>query len=145
MIYPLIIFFLVLPIIEIWALIKLGSYFGFIGTLVLIIGTAVVGIFIAKQQGLGLFFSLQSKLAQGKQALPEVVEGIALLLGALFFIIPGAVTDIFGIVLIVPSIRRSIIKIIINKIIMELRKRENRYYPFLSQIDCLGNDERNSL
>ena len=127
MIYPLIILFLVLPIIEIWALIKLGSYFGFIGTLVLIIGTAVVGIFIAKQQGLGLFFSLQSKLAQGKQALPEVVEGIALLLGALFFIIPGAVTDIFGIVLIVPSIRRSIIKIIINKIIMELRKRENRY------------------
>ena len=127
MIYPLIILFLVLPIIEIWALIKLGGYFGFIGTLVLIIGTAVVGIFIAKQQGLGLFFSLQSKLAQGKQALPEVVEGIALLLGALFFIIPGAVTDIFGIVLIVPSIRRSIIKIIINKIIMELRKRENRY------------------
>ena len=127
MIYPLIIFFLVLPIIEIWALIKLGSYFGFIGTLVLIIGTAIIGIFIAKQQGLGLFFSLQSKLAQGKQALPEVVEGIALLLGALFFIIPGAVTDIFGIVLIVPSIIRSIIKIIINKIIMELRKRENRY------------------
>ena len=127
MIYPLIIFFLVLPIIEIWALIKLGSYFGFIGTLVLIIGTAIIGIFIAKQQGLGLFFSLQSKLAQGKQALPEVVEGIALLLGALFFIIPGAVTDIFGIVLIVPSIRRSIIKIIINRIIMELRKRENRY------------------
>ena len=102
MFYPFVVFFLVLPIIEIWALIKLGNYFGFFGTLIIIIGTAIIGIFIAKQQGLGIIFSLQSKLAQGKQALPEIVEGLALLIGALFFIIPGAITDIFGIILIIP-------------------------------------------
>ena len=127
MFYPFIIFFLILPIIEIWALIKLGSYFGFLGTLTLIIGTAVIGIYIAKQQGLGIIFSLQSKLAQGKQALPEIVEGIALLLGALFFIIPGAITDLFGIILIIPSLRRYLLKLAVNKIIDELRKREKRY------------------
>ena len=86
MFYPFVVFFLVLPIIEIWALIKLGNYFGFFGTLIIIIGTAIIGIFIAKQQGLGIIFSLQSKLAQGKQAVPEIVEGLALLIGALFFI-----------------------------------------------------------
>ena len=127
MFYPFIIFFLILPIIEIWALIKLGSYFGFLGTLTLIIGTAVIGIYIAKQQGLGIIFSLQSKLAQGRQALPEIVEGIALLLGALFFIIPGAVTDLFGIILIIPNLRRYLLKLAVNKIIDELRKREKRY------------------
>ena len=127
MFYPFIIFFLILPIIEIWALIKLGSYFGFLGTLTLIIGTAVIGIYIAKQQGLGIIFSLQSKLAQGRQALPEIVEGIALLLGALFFIIPGAITDLFGIILIIPSLRRYLLKLAVNKIIDELRKREKRY------------------
>ena len=127
MFYPFIIFFLILPIIEIWALIKLGSYFGFFGTLTLIIGTAVIGIYIAKQQGLGIIFSLQSKLAKGKQALPEIVEGIALLLGALFFIIPGAITDLFGIVLIIPSLRRYLLKLAVNKIIDELRKREKRH------------------
>ena len=127
MFYPFIIFFLILPIIEIWALIKLGSYFGFLGTLTLIIGTAVIGIYIARQQGLGIIFSLQSKLAQGKQALPEIVEGIALLLGALFFIIPGAITDLFGIILIIPSLRRYLLKLAVNKIIDELRKREKRY------------------
>tara|TARA_Y100001936_G_scaffold139241_1_gene135980 strand:- start:545 stop:928 length:384 start_codon:yes stop_codon:yes gene_type:complete len=125
--YPFIIFFLILPIIEIWALIKLGSYFGFLGTLTLIIGTAVIGIYIARQQGLGIIFSLQSKLAQGRQALPEIVEGIALLLGALFFIIPGAVTDLFGIILIIPNLRRYLLKLAVNKIIDELRKREKRY------------------
>jgi len=125
--YPFVIFFLILPIIEIWALIKLGSYFGFFGTLVLIIGTAIIGIFIAKQQGLGIIFSLQSKLAQGRQALPEIIEGITLLLGALFFIIPGAITDLFGIILIIPSLRRYLLKLAVNKIISELRKREKRY------------------
>ena len=127
MFYPFVIFFLILPIIEIWALIKLGSYFGFLGTLTLIIGTAVIGIYIARQQGLGIIFSLQSKLAQGRQALPEIVEGIALLLGALFFIIPGAVTDLFGIILIIPNLRRYLLKLAVNKIIDELRKREKRY------------------
>ncbi len=127
MFYPFIIFFLILPIIEIWALIKLGNYFGFLGTLTLIIGTAVIGIYIARQQGLGIIFSLQSKLAQGRQALPEIVEGIALLLGALFFIIPGAVTDLFGIILIIPNLRRYLLKLAVNKIIDELRKREKRY------------------
>jgi len=125
--YPFVIFFLILPIIEIWALIKLGSYFGFFGTLTLIIGTAIIGIYIAKQQGLSIIFSLQSKLAQGRQALPEIVEGIALLLGALFFIIPGAITDLFGIVLIIPSLRRYLLKLAVNKIIDELRKREKRH------------------
>lgn len=127
MFYPFVIFFLILPIIEIWALIKLGSYFGFFGTLTLIIGTAVIGIYIAKQQGLGIIFSLQSKLAQGRRALPEIVEGIALLLGALFFIIPGAITDLFGIVLIIPSLRRYLLKLAVNKIIDELRRREKRH------------------
>ena len=127
MFYPFIVFFLILPIIEIWALIKLGSYFGFFGTLTLIIGTAIIGIYIAKQQGLGIIFSLQSKLAQGRQALPEIVEGIALLLGALFFIIPGAITDLFGIIFIIPSLRRYLLKLAVNKIIDELRKREKRY------------------
>ena len=127
MFYPFIVFFLILPIIEIWALIKLGNYFGFFGTLALIIGTAIIGIYIAKQQGLGIIFSLQSKLSQGRQALPEIVEGIALLLGALFFIIPGAVTDLFGIIFIIPSLRRYLLKLAVNKIIDELRKREKRY------------------
>ena len=131
MFYPFVIFFLILPIIEIWALIKLGNYFGFFGTLTLIIGTAIIGIYIAKQQGLGIIFSLQSKLAQGRQALPEIVEGIALLLGALFFIIPGAITDLFGIVLIIPSLRRYLLKLAVNKIIDELRKREKRHLSLI--------------
>ena len=123
--YFIIVFMIVIPIVEIWVLIKLGSIFGALGTLALIIGTAGLGIMIAKYQGLGILYNLQSKLSQGKQALHEVVEGVVLLIGAFFFIVPGAITDLIGICLIVPQLRRFIIKTVVNKIILEMRKRES--------------------
>ena len=124
--YFVITFMIILPVAEIWILIKLGGYFGAFGTLALIIGTAGLGILIAKHQGLGILYNLQSKLSQGKKALHEVVEGVVLLIGAFFFLVPGAITDLIGICLIVPQLRRFIIGIMVNKIIFEMRKREHR-------------------
>lgn len=124
--YFVITFMIILPVAEIWILIKLGGYFGAFGTLALIIGTAGLGILIAKHQGLGILYNLQSKLSQGKKALHEVVEGVVLLIGAFFFLVPGAITDLIGICLIIPQLRRFIIGIMVNKIIFEMRKRESR-------------------
>ena len=124
--YFVITFMIILPVAEIWILIKLGGYFGAFGTLALIIGTAGLGILIAKHQGLGILYNLQSKLSQGKKALHEVVEGVVLLIGAFFFLVPGAITDLIGMCLIVPQLRRFIIGIMVNKIIFEMRKRESR-------------------
>ena len=67
--YFIVFFMIVLPVLEIWVLIKLGGYFGAFGTLLLIIGTAGLGILIAKHQGLGILYNLQSKFSQGKQAI----------------------------------------------------------------------------
>ena len=124
--YFVIAFMIILPVAEIWILIKLGGYFGAFGTLALIIGTAGLGILIAKHQGLGILYNLQSKLSQGKKALHEVVEGVVLLIGAFFFLVPGAITDLIGICLIIPQLRRFIIGIMVNKIIFEMRRREHR-------------------
>ena len=123
--YFIIAFMIILPVAEIWILIKLGGYFGAFGTLALIIGTAGLGILIAKHQGLGILYNLQSKLSQGKKALHEVIEGVVLLIGAFFFLVPGAITDLIGICLIIPSLRRFIIGIMVNKIVSEMRKRES--------------------
>ena len=123
--YFIVFFMIVLPVLEIWILIKLGGYFGAIGTLALI-GTAGVGILIAKHQGLGILFNLQSKFSQGKQALHGVLEGVALLVGAFFFMVPGAITDLAGICLIIPQLRRLIIRTALDKIIVEIKKRELR-------------------
>ena len=111
MVYVLSFFLIGLPILEIWILIELGSIFGFWGTLLLVFGTAILGIFHIRMQGFELIFNLQKKLLSGKQAVPELVEGIGLLISGFFFIVPGAITDIFGLVFLIPFTRKYILKI----------------------------------
>ena len=86
MVYVLSFFLIGLPILEIWILIELGSIFGFWGTLLLVFGTAILGIFHIRMQGFELIFNLQKKLLSGKQAVPELVEGIGLLISGLSLI-----------------------------------------------------------
>ena len=123
MVYVLSFFLIVLPILEIWILIELGSIFGFWGTLLLVFGTAILGIFHIRMQGFELIFNLQKKLLSGKQAVPELVEGIGLLISGFFFIVPGAITDIFGLVFLIPFTRKYILKILISFLIDKMRER----------------------
>ena len=123
MVYVLSFFLIGLPILEIWILIELGSIFGFWGTLLLVFGTAILGIFHIRMQGFELIFNLQKKLLSGKQAVPELIEGIGLLISGFFFIVPGAITDIFGLVFLIPFTRKYILKILISFLIDKMRER----------------------
>ena len=123
MVYILSFFLIGLPILEIWILIQLGSIFGFWGTLLLVFGTAILGIFHIRMQGFELIFNLQKKLLSGKQAVPELVEGIGLLISGFFFIVPAAITDIFGLVFLIPFTRKYILKILISFLIDKMRER----------------------
>ena len=123
MVYVLSFFLIGLPVLEIWILIELGSIFGFWGTLLLVFGTAILGIFHIRMQGFELIFNLQKKLLSGKQAVPELVEGIGLLISCFFFIVPGAITDIFGLVFLIPFTRKYILKILISFLIDKMRER----------------------
>ena len=122
----LIILLFALPFLEIFALIKLGGLIGFFPTLFIIIGTAIFGIMHIRQQGTGLINELQVKLSQGQKAIGEIVDGLGLLLGGFFFIIPGAITDLLGLSLLIPRCRRFIMKKLINYFIDKLREREQR-------------------
>ena len=125
MFYLLCFFLIGLPVLEIWILIQLGNIFGFWGTLLLVIGTAILGIFHLRMQGFELVFNLQKKLLSGQKAVPELVEGVGLLVSGFFFIIPGAITDIIGLVFLIPFTRRFFLRIIINYTIDKLREREH--------------------
>ena len=125
MFYLLFFFLIGLPVLEIWILIQLGNIFGFWGTLLLVIGTAILGIFHLRMQGFELVFNLQKKLLSGQRAVPELVEGVGLLVSGFFFIIPGAITDIIGLVFLIPLTRRFFLRLIINYTIDKLREREN--------------------
>ncbi len=123
MFYFLFLFIIGLPVLEIWILIKLGGIFGFWGTLLLVIGTAIFGLFHLRVQGFELIFNLQKKLLSGQRPVAELAEGFGLIISGFFFIIPGAITDLIGLIFLIPYSRRFFLRIIINYIIDRLREK----------------------
>ena len=101
---------ILLPIIEIYLFIKIGSQIGAFNTISLIFITAVVGIFYARYEGLNTIKSGFSQIIKNETPAFEIISGAAIAFAALLLIIPGFLTDIFGFILIFPVTRRLLFK-----------------------------------
>tara|TARA_A100001015_G_scaffold316848_1_gene432211 strand:- start:2688 stop:3110 length:423 start_codon:yes stop_codon:yes gene_type:complete len=105
-----IILILGIPIIEIYLFIKVGSQIGALKTILLIITTAVVGVWYARYEGFNTLRSGMSQLVKNEVPLYEIVSGAAIAFAALLLILPGFATDIIGILLVFPVTRKIILK-----------------------------------
>ena len=105
---PILLSIILIPIIEIYLLIKIGSQIGAMTTILLIFTTAIVGIYYAKYEGLNTLRSGFSLLSKNETPTYEVISGAAIAFAALLLIIPGFLTDIFGFLLIFPISRKLI-------------------------------------
>ena len=106
---------ILVPVIEIYLLIKIGSQIGAITTILLIFTTAVVGVYYAKYEGLNTLKSGFLQLSRNESPTYEVVSGAAIAFAALLLIIPGFMTDIIGFLLIFPISRKFIFSKISKK------------------------------
>ena len=97
------------PAIEIYLLIKIGSQIGAITTILLIFTTAIVGVYYAKYEGLNTLKSGFLQLRKNEYPTYEMVSGAAIAFAALLLIIPGFATDIIGFLLIFPLSRKVIL------------------------------------
>ena len=116
---------ILLPIIEIYLLIKIGSKIGAISTILLILTTALVGIYYAKYEGLNTLKSGFIQLSKNETPVYEVISGAAIAFGALLLIIPGFISDTFGFLLIFPLTRKFIFKLTSNKSYKNSEKKNN--------------------
>ena len=98
-----------IPIIEIYLFIKVGSEIGALNTILLILTTAVVGIWYARYEGFNTLRSGMSQLVKNELPLYEIISGAAIAFAALLLILPGFATDIIGILLIFPLTRKVIL------------------------------------
>ena len=99
---------IIIPAIEIFLFIKIGSQIGAITTVLLILATAFVGIYYAKYEGLNTLRAGFSQLGKNKAPTYEMISGAAIAFAALLLIIPGFATDILGFLLIFPITRKFI-------------------------------------
>jgi len=106
----IILLILVIPIIEIYLFIKVGSQIGAFNTIYLIIITAVVGLYYAKYEGLNTLKSAVSQLVKNEIPINEIISGAALAFAALLMILPGFLTDVVGLIIIFPWTRKILLK-----------------------------------
>ena len=99
---------IIIPAIEIFLFIKIGSQIGAITTVFLILTTAVVGVYYAKYEGLNTLRAGFSQLSKKETPTYEMISGAAIAFAALLLIVPGFATDILGFLLIFPITRKLI-------------------------------------
>ncbi|XQW85463.1 FxsA family protein [Thalassotalea piscium] len=127
--------FILIPIIEISVLMKVGAWFGLWPTIAIVIITAWLGAKYVKQQGLATLNSLQNKMAQGQMPSDEIVEGLLLLVAGVLLVTPGFVTDLLGLLLLLPLIRKSIIKKVQQHIVVSGVAASSSHYQESSTIN----------
>ena len=123
----ILLFLILIPAIEIYLFIKIGSQIGAITTILLIFATAIIGVYYAKFEGLNSLKSGFIQLSKNKIPAYEMISGAAIALAALLLIIPGFATDIFGFLIIFPITR----KFFINKFTIRYKKSENEKNNFI--------------
>lgn len=107
--FKLILLFTALPLAEIYLLVKVGTAIGVIPTALLVVGTGVVGATLARKEGLSVLRRTRRKFRQGQLPAEELIDGIVLLVSGAFLLTPGILTDLIGLVGLVPWFRRKLI------------------------------------
>jgi len=137
---PILLSIILIPVIEIYLFIKIGSEIGAFNTISLIFITAVIGIYYAKYEGLNTFKSGFAQLLKNEIPAYELISGAAIAFAALLLIIPGFATDFIGFLLIIPFTR----KILLNQFSKKISKKNVKKNNFIDGEfeDIEDNDDR---
>ena len=124
---PILLSIVLIPIVEIYLFIKIGSQIGAITTILCIFITAIVGVYYAKYEGLNTLKAGFLQLSKNEAPAYEIISGAAIAFAALLLIIPGFATDIFGFLIIFPISR----KFFISKFANKFKNKENKNNNFI--------------
>ena len=101
---------IIVPIIEIYLFIKIGSQIGAFNTILLIFLTAFVGLIYVRYEGFNTLKSAISQVIKNEVPLFEIISGAALVIGAFLLILPGFLTDVLGLFFVIPITRKLFFK-----------------------------------
>ena len=104
----LFILFAVIPVIEVYLLIKVGRLIGALPTVALLLAISLAGAWLVRHQGFELLRRIQAELAQGRLPAAELLEGAMVLVGGVLLLTPGFFTDVLGLFFLIPFTRAVI-------------------------------------
>jgi UPF0716 protein FxsA len=138
----LLMLFLLVPLLEIYVMIKVGGIIGALPTVLLVVLTAVAGAALARYQGLATLQRLQATLARGETPAIEMFEGVLLLVGALLLLTPGFITDLLGFACLVPFTRRALAFRVLKRVTVVTPAGSKRNPPGEHQPRTIEGDYR---
>ena len=97
--------FIGLPLLELYILIKIGSHLGAFLTIALIIFTGILGLLLARLEGLRTLRQIRQNVSQGIVPAEEMLDSVLIFVGGILFVVPGVITDIAALVLLIPFTR----------------------------------------
>ena len=108
MLLKLFLAFTIIPVVEIYLLIEIGSAFGVFTSIALVVFTGFLGAYLARIQGLQTLFRIQKSLREGRMPSAELLDALLIGIAGLVLLTPGFLTDTVGFVLLIPSTRNAI-------------------------------------
>ena len=105
MLLKLFLAFTMIPLVEIYLLIKLGQNFGAITSILLVIFTGILGAYLARMEGLRTLFRIQETMGEGRMPGEELLDALLIAIAGLVLITPGFITDVVGFLLLFPFTR----------------------------------------
>jgi UPF0716 protein FxsA len=102
---PLTLLFIVVPFVELYVLIQVGQEIGALPTIVTLVVVSVVGAWLVKREGMGVLRRAQARVDAGEVPGVELVDGVLILFAGALLLTPGFLTDVLGILLLLPPVR----------------------------------------
>jgi UPF0716 protein FxsA len=101
----LVVLFIVVPILELWVIIEVGSLIGVLPTLALLLADAVLGSLLLRHQGRGAWQRFNRAIAERRFPAREVADGLLIAIGGTLLLTPGFLTDVVGAIFLIPPTR----------------------------------------
>jgi UPF0716 protein FxsA len=123
--------FTLIPVTEIYLLITIGGYIGAMNTVLLVIMTGFAGAYLARLQGMQTMFRVRESLQRGIMPSGELLDALLIFIAGVVLLTPGFITDIAGILLLLPPVRTHLKQMAINKLNQWIKDQhiEFRQYP----------------
>ena len=109
MFFRLFLLFSFVPLIELYLLIRIGNVIGAVNTIVLVFVTGIVGAYLARREGIRTFQRIQVLMGQGEMPGEALLHALLILMAGLVLITPGILTDVLGLLLLIPVTRQRIL------------------------------------
>jgi len=120
--------FLIVPAVELALLLQIGRWIGLWPTIGLIFATALAGSFLARREGMATWRAFRQRLAEGKLPGRELIDGVLILLAGALLITPGVLTDLLGLIGLLPPTRALIRRYLMRRLQQALQQQTARLY-----------------